>query len=127
MSERVLALAEITELERAYALGAPSLGRAAAALLARWRLPLRDEETFLRLAFLMSYREHEPEWLTGLTVELPPLAQVIAEHGGEDALRAVPSHRRTGSVCPNAAIPRARHARRRSAQQARTRSRRASA
>jgi hypothetical protein len=88
VSDRVLALAEITELERAYALGAPTLGRAAAALLARWRLPLRDEETFLRLAFLVWYRENEPAWLTGLDAELPSLAQLVTERGGADALSA---------------------------------------
>ena len=32
--------------------------------------------------------ENEPEWLTGLEDELPPLAHSIAEHGGEDARSA---------------------------------------
>ena len=88
MSDPVLSLAEIAEIERSYALGAPTLGRAAAALVTRWRLPLRDEETLLRLAFLSWYRENEPEWLTGLETELPSMAQLIAERGGEVALSA---------------------------------------
>jgi hypothetical protein len=86
VSNVVHSLAEITELERAYAIGAPTLGRAAAALLARWRLPLRDDETFLRLAFLSWYSEHEPDWLTGLDHTLPPVDVLVAERGGEETL-----------------------------------------
>ena len=86
--EPVRSLAEITELERAYALGAPTLGRAAAALVARWRWPLRDAETFLRLAFLAWYQEHEPGWLTGLDAPLPDVDALIADVGGEGALGA---------------------------------------
>jgi hypothetical protein len=66
VTDVILSIAEITEIERAYALGAPTLGRAAAGLLARWQMPLRDIETFLRLAFLSWYRQNEPAWLTGL-------------------------------------------------------------
>jgi hypothetical protein len=88
MPDAVLSLAEIAEIERAYPLGAPTLGHAAAALLARWRLPLRDEETFLRLAFLVWYQENEPEWLTGLGAALPAVAQLVAERGGMEALGA---------------------------------------
>jgi hypothetical protein len=88
VSDPVFSLAEIAELERAYELGAPTLGRAAEALLARWRLPLRDEETLLRLAFLSWYGENEPGWLTGLEDELPSVAQLVEERGGEATLNA---------------------------------------
>ena len=87
VSQPVLSLADITDLERAYALGAPTLGLAAAALLARWQLPLRDEETFLRLAFLSWYREHEPEWLTGLEAPLPAVEALVEDRGGENRLQ----------------------------------------
>lgn len=87
MSNTVYSLAEVTELERAYALGAPTLGRAAAALLERWRLPLRDDETFLRLAFLSWYQQNEPDWLTGLEDHtLPAVDTLIGERGGEETL-----------------------------------------
>ncbi len=87
MTERVLSLAEIAEIERAYKHGAPTLGHAASGLLRRWRFPLRDSETFLRLVFLAWYSEHEPTWLTGLgEPELPSVDQLIVEHGGEESL-----------------------------------------
>lgn len=75
-------------MEAAYRQGVPSLGHAAAALLARWRLPLRDGETFLRLAFLAWYQEHEPAFLTGLEAALPSVDDLVAERGGDDALTA---------------------------------------
>lgn len=86
VKDKLLSLAEISEVERAYDHGVPALGRAASALLARWRLPLRDDETFLRLAFLCWYAEHEPGWLTGLEDELPGVNDLISERGGEEAL-----------------------------------------
>jgi hypothetical protein len=88
VTDVILSIAEITEIERAYALGAPTLGRAAAGLLARWQMPLRDIETFLRLAFLSWYRQNEPAWLTGLEEELPTVEQLVEQFGGEAALNA---------------------------------------
>lgn len=88
MREKVLSLSEITGIERAYDHGVPTLGRAASALLARWRLPLRDDETFLRLAFLCWYAEHEPGWRTGLESEFPGVDDLVAERGGEEVLSA---------------------------------------
>lgn len=88
MADVVRSLAEITEIERAYSLGVPALGVAASALVTRWRFPLRDEETRLRLAFLSWYRENEPTWLTGLEAELPSVADLIDEGGGPAALGA---------------------------------------
>ena len=86
MREEVQSVAEIGEIERAYQHGVPVLGHAASAWLRRWRLPLRDQETFLRLAFLCWYREHEPWHLTGLEAELPTVDELIADAGGEGAL-----------------------------------------
>lgn len=86
MADRILSLAEIGEVERAYALGAASLGVGARELLARWRLPLRDDETFLRLAFLVWYQQNEPVWLTGLDQPLPPVRSLLDERGGDETL-----------------------------------------
>ena len=86
MADVVNSLSEIAEIERAHALGAPTLGRAAAALIARWQLSLHDDETFLRLAFLSWFSEHEPAWLTGLEQSLPRVDSLIAEYGGAEAL-----------------------------------------
>ncbi len=86
MGEIIRSVAEIGEIERAYHQGAPTLGHAASELLRRWRFPLRDEETFLRLAFLCWFREHEPRWLTGLEEELPSVDELISDLGGDDAL-----------------------------------------
>lgn len=88
MQRKPRSLAEITEVERAYIHGVPTLGHAASELLLRWQYPLRDAETFLRLAFLAWYREHEPEWLTGVEVELPSVQDLVAETGGESMLDA---------------------------------------
>ena len=86
MRERIRSVAEIENIERAYRQGVPALGHPASEWLRRWRLPLRDHETFLRLAFLCWYREHEPTWLTGLDAELPGVDALIAKAGGEAAL-----------------------------------------
>lgn len=86
MQGRVCSITEIGEIEAAYRQGVPALGHAAAELLRRWRFPLRDHETFLRLAFLAWYREHEPEWLTGLEADLPGVEDLITERGGESSL-----------------------------------------
>ena len=86
MRDTTLSLADITAIERACSLGAPTLGRAAEALLARWRWPLRDGETFIRLAFLAWYAEHEPPFLTGLETPLPSVDALVAERGREAAL-----------------------------------------
>lgn len=86
MREKLPALTEIGEIEAAYRQGVPSLGHAAAALLLRWRFPLRDSETFLRLVFLAWYRQNEPDWLTGLESELPGVTELITERGGEVSL-----------------------------------------
>ena len=86
MRETVRSIAEIEEIERAHQHGAPTLGHAASELIRRWQLPLRDQETFLRLAFLCWYQAHEPEWLTGLGAKLPTIDELIAEAGGEEAL-----------------------------------------
>ena len=86
MRERIRPVAEIEEIERAYHQSVPALGHAASEWLRRWRLPLRDDGTFLRLAFLCWCRKHEPTWLTGLDAELPGVDELIAEAGGEAAL-----------------------------------------
>ena len=86
MRETVSSIADIEEIERAYQHGAPTLGHAASELIRRWQLPLRDQDTFLRLAFLCWYQAHEPEWLTGLEAKLPTIDELIAEAGGQDAL-----------------------------------------
>lgn len=81
-------LAEIADIERTYDRGVPSLGHAKSELLARWHFPLRDYETFLRLAFLSWYSEQEPAWLTGLESARPDIDGLITDCGGEHALTA---------------------------------------
>ena len=88
MQKKILSLAEITEVERAYKYGVPSLGSAAEELLHRWRNNLKDEETFVRLVFLRWYSCSEPDWLTGLNKEIPLIENIIAEFGGENSLAA---------------------------------------
>jgi hypothetical protein len=88
MQERVLSIAEIAQIEAGYTIGAPTLGFAAAALLARWQFGLRYEETLLRLVFLRWYSLIEPPFLTGLgdfgeTVDAETL---ITEFGGDASL-----------------------------------------
>src|SRR5437868_2896310 len=62
-------LEEITDVESRYRDGAPSLGQALEMLLARWNVGARDEETVLRLLFLLWYNVVEPIDLTGLPSE----------------------------------------------------------
>ena len=86
--EKILSLSEITEIEQAYTHGAPTLGAAAEGLLQRWRHNLRDQETCVRLLFLIWYSCAEPPFLTGLEKELPSAQNIIDEIGGESALSA---------------------------------------
>ncbi len=88
MQKKILSLAEINEIERAYKHGVPSLGLAAEELLHRWRNNLRDGETCIRLIFLRWYSCSEPDWLTGLEKEIPSVESIIAEFGGENTLAA---------------------------------------
>ena len=89
MAERVLSLAEITAMEHAGLLGAPVFASVLRALLARWRLPLRDAETATRLLFYIHEAQTTQPQYTGLAPEhLPDAAQVLAEAGGEAALPA---------------------------------------
>lgn len=88
MQKKILSLAEINEIERAYKHGVPSLGLAAEEFLHRWRNNLKDEETFVRLIFLRWYSCSEPGWLTGLNKEIPSVETIIAEFGGENSLKA---------------------------------------
>ncbi len=90
MQDRILSIQEINEIERAYSHGgAPTLGFAASALLQRWRFGLKDEETLIRLVFLLWYRMTEPPYLTGLDkFELKGVSveSLLADFGGEDHL-----------------------------------------
>jgi len=89
MRAPLLSLSEITQIESAYALGAPTLGIAAEALLARWTLGLRDHETFVRLVFLTWYARAEPSELTGLDgSRLMTIDTLIEEFGGPRTLSA---------------------------------------
>ena len=88
MQKKILSLAEINEIERAYKHGVPSLGVAAEELLHRWRNNLRDEETCIRLIFLHWYSCSEPVWLTGLKKEMLSIESIIAEFGSENSLTA---------------------------------------
>ena len=56
MREKIQSIAEISDIERAYRQGAPALGYAATEFMRRWRYPLHDPETFLRLVFLYMVR-----------------------------------------------------------------------
>ncbi|MDQ3634937.1 MAG: hypothetical protein M3405_10595 [Acidobacteriota bacterium] len=86
MQKKILSLSEITEIERTYKHGFPSLGFAAEELLHRWRNDLRDEETCVRLIFLRWYSCSEPSYLTGLENEMPTIETIINEFGGEVVL-----------------------------------------
>jgi hypothetical protein len=66
MQDKILSIQEINEIERGYSHGVPTLGFAAKALLQRWQLGIKDEETLVRLIFLLWYRMTEPVFLTGL-------------------------------------------------------------
>jgi hypothetical protein len=80
-------LEEITRVENQYHEGAPSLGRALDMLRSRWGAGARDEETALRLLFLLWYRIVEPIHLTGLPREADGslFREVFEEAGGESA------------------------------------------
>ena len=106
LAAKILSLAEIADLERGYELGAPTLGVAAVGLLGRWELPLRDAETFIRLAFLEWYQKNEPPHLTGLTPHLPDVESLLDQFGGEAMLR--PEDRFTLAVLWNVFPPRYR-------------------
>src|SRR5215204_6227353 len=90
MQDRILSIQEISEIERAYSHGgAPTLGFAAAASLQRWRFGLKDEETFIRLVFLLWYQMTEPPFLTGLDKFEPEgvsVESLLADFGFEDRL-----------------------------------------
>ena len=81
-------IAEIEALEKAHELGAPSLGVAADALLERWVYGIRDNETFIRLAFLSWYSHSEPTWYNGLHDSLPNVDALVADLGGIDQTSA---------------------------------------
>ena len=78
-------LEEIDQVELEYKNGAPSLGRALDMLLARWNSGARDEQTALRLLFLLWYNIVEPINLTGLPQDTDPslFIKVFEEAGGE--------------------------------------------
>ncbi len=85
----VLSIQEINEIERGYSHGAPTLGFAANALLQRWQFGLRDEETLVRLIFMLWYRMTEPPFLTGLDKfrsEVVSVEALIEDLGGESKL-----------------------------------------
>ena len=86
---RVLSLAEITTLEDAGALSAPVFAPVLRALVARWRLPLRDAETATRLLFYV-HEGHttQPQYTGVAPADLPGAVEVLAEAGGEAALPA---------------------------------------
>ena len=87
--ERILSLAEITTMEQAGGLGAPVFGPVLTALLARWRLPLRDAETASRLLFYIHEAHTSQPQYTGITpADLPDAERVLGEAGGETALPA---------------------------------------
>lgn len=75
-------IAEIEALEKAHEFGAPSLGVAADALLERWNYGMRDNETFIRLAFLSWYSHSEPNWYNGLPDSLPSVDELVDAIGG---------------------------------------------
>jgi hypothetical protein len=81
-------IAEIDVLERAHNLGAKTLGDAADSLLARWQSGMRDNETFIRLAFLCWYARSEPTWYNGLPDTLPRVDELIDELGGISSVSA---------------------------------------
>jgi hypothetical protein len=89
VAERILSLAEITALELAGPLGAPVFASVLRALLARWRLPLRDRETATRLLFYV-HEGHtmQPQHTHVAPADLPIAERILAEAGGEDALPA---------------------------------------
>ena len=84
---RMYSLEEITQVENQYQAGAPSLGQALEMLLARWNAGARDEETALRLLFLLWYNIVEPTHLTGLPSEADGsvFQKVFEEARGESA------------------------------------------
>jgi hypothetical protein len=89
LAERILSLAEITELEHAGTLGASVFAAVVGALLARWRLPLRDAETATRLLFYVHEAHTTESQYTGLVpAAVPDAERVLAEAGGEAALPA---------------------------------------
>ncbi len=78
-------LEEINQVEHQYKKGAPSLGQALDMLLDRWKSGRRDEETALRLLFLLWYNLVEPIYLTGLPQDADSsmFVKVFQEAGGE--------------------------------------------
>lgn len=82
----LLSISQIAAIENRYiAEGAPSLGDAYAALLARWEDRKADREECLRLLFLSWYSCSEPRALTGLPKgSKTALFHALFEHlGGE--------------------------------------------
>jgi len=84
-SRKLLSLADIAALERAFMLGTPTLGRALEALAARWDHGLRDEETFARFVFLNWLRHTEQDWVTGIDAA-PHTPQEQLDAVGVDSL-----------------------------------------
>lgn len=100
-------LEEITRVEDKYRIGQPSLGRALELLRERWRAGSRDEETALRLLFLIWYSVAEPDWLTGLPSDIEPAKEfsaVFTEAGGEDSATAtlLLAVAKMAEICPYA-------------------------
>lgn len=81
-------IAEIDILEIAHNLGAKTLGDAADSLLTRWHSGMRDNETFIRLAFMCWYSRSEPNRYSGLSDTLPSVDQLIDELGGLSSISA---------------------------------------
>lgn len=79
-------LKEIGILEDAFICGAPTLVHAALALRERWNAGLRDQETFVRYAFLSWYSRSEPDFLTGFAdgPELPTVDALYQQFGVEN-------------------------------------------
>jgi|SRR5215216_716748 len=84
-------LEEIGQVEHQYREGAPSLGKALNMLLDRWKSGERDEETALRLLFLLWYNIVEPINLTGLSQETDSslFVTIFREAGGASQARPV--------------------------------------
>lgn len=89
MQNNILSVQEINEIERGYSHGAPTLGFAANALLQRWQFGLKDEETLIRLIFLLWYRMTEPSLFTGLDKfrsEDISVESLLSDFGNENRL-----------------------------------------
>lgn len=87
----MLNINEITAIENRYtADGAPSLGDAYDALIARWEDDVADREECLRLMFLAWYSCSEPSELTGLSEgpDAPLIGALFERLGGDQTTDA---------------------------------------